>query len=136
MKKIATALCALMLAGCAATGDQFSGFARPQKGNGSVYVYRPDAFFGSARSFVIKADDEIIGILRNGGYLHKELPVGTHFITSTTELTRTEKINIQESQPTCISFSVGAGSIGPVPLLKPIDTETCLFEIKKTKLSN
>ena len=93
MKRTLITTSIIFLAGCAASGQPFSGFITPQKGNGSVYVYRPEAFVGGAVGFNIKADDEPIGILRNGGYLYKELPTGTHFLSATTELTRTQTLS-------------------------------------------
>ena len=127
---------ALMLAGCAATGDQFSEFNTPKKGNGDVYIYRPSQFLGGGVAFTINLNDQPLGVLRNGGYLHKELPTGVSFLSASSEVTRTQKVNINENEPSCVRFSVGVGFIAGRPVFEPVDLDTCKFEIKKTKLSN
>ena len=135
MKKILMAVGVLALAGCAASGSQFQGFEAPQKGYGEVYVYRPSAFVGGGALFIININNEPIGVLRNGGYLHKSAPVGTSFLSASTEVTRTQKISVSEKEPTCVRVKVGMGVFVGHPIFEPVDYETCQFEIKNTKAS-
>jgi hypothetical protein len=68
----------LGLAGCASLGDAYAPTPLRNTSLARVYVYRPSAFAGSARSPDIVMDGEDRGELPNGGYLVVELPAGDH----------------------------------------------------------
>lgn len=135
MKKAASVLLSFVLFGCAASGDNFSGFKKPQGDNGMVYVYRPHQFIGGGASFKVSIDDAVLGVLRNGGYLEKEIPAGVHFVTSNTEVSRVLKVDVPKSGFSCVKLEPAMGLLVARPIFSAVDNDTCAFEIKNTKKS-
>ena len=135
MKKAVLVLLSFVLFGCAASGDVFSGFKQPNGDNGMVYVYRPHQFVGGGVSFDVGVDDAPLGVLRNGGYLEKELPSGVHFVTANTEVSRVLKVDEPKAGFSCVKLEPAMGFLVARPSFSAVDNDTCAFEIKGTKKS-
>ncbi len=124
--------------GCGAKGKQFSGFKIPEKGKGMVYVYRPSSFVGGAVYYDVKNknnSDEVIGTLRNGGFISKEMTPGPKTLWAKTESTSTVPVIVKENEVVCVKGTVNMGFLVGRPQLDNIDNTTCQTEIKMTKES-
>ena len=75
---VAATAAAALLSGCAATGPQFSGVAKPVEDKGDVYLYRTSALFAVAQSFSVTLDGKDVGQLYNASYLQMRVSPGKH----------------------------------------------------------
>lgn len=68
--------------GCASTpkGEAFSNLVEPLIGQGLVYVYRPDEYYGKALSFKVVVDGKEKGDVGNGAYMVIPVEPGKHSI--------------------------------------------------------
>ena len=126
------------LTGCGAKGKQFSGFKTPEKGKGIVYVYRPSSFIGGGVYYEVKNknnNDEVIGTLRNGGFISKQMLPGQKVLWAKTESTTTVPVTVKANEIVCVKGPVGMGFLVGRPDLKNIDKQTCKLEIKETQES-
>ncbi len=124
--------------GCGAKGKQFSGFKTPEKGKGMVYVYRPSSFIGGGVYYDVKNqnnNDEVIGTLRNGGFISKEMTPGKKTLWAKTEATSTVPVEVKANEIVCVKGGVGFGFLAGRPDLKNVDKSTCELEIKDTQES-
>ncbi len=125
--------------GCGAKGKQFSGFKTPEKGKGMVYVYRPSSFVGSAIYYDIKNknnNDEVIGTLRNGGFISKQMLPGKKTLWAKTESEAMVEVVVKENEILCVKGGVNMGFLMGRPALKNVDKSTCEVEIKETNESS
>ncbi|MCD4757821.1 MAG: DUF2846 domain-containing protein [Arcobacteraceae bacterium] len=129
---------ALGFTGCGAKGKQFMGFKTPTEGKGMVYVYRPSSFIGGGVYYDVKNknnDDEVIGTLRNGGFISKEMTPGKKILWAKTEATSTVAVYVKENDIVCIQGTVNMGLLVGRPDLKNVDKAVCEIEIKDTQES-
>lgn len=81
LKLAATLLISVALAGCSASGRAFRpAHAVAPTGQGKIFVYRPDQFTGGGYTAKITLDGEVMGRLKNAGYLAASVPPGRHII--------------------------------------------------------
>jgi len=86
LKKIGTApvcmLIAGVLGGCATTptGEEFSKLVEPVNGQGLLYVYRSDEYYGKGLTFKILIDAKEKGDVGNGAYMIIPVEPGKHSI--------------------------------------------------------
>ncbi len=135
ISSILTLMSLIFLTGCGADGPPFSGFIKPEKGKGVLYVYRPSSFFGAGVSYDVKnkTDDNVVGYLRNGGFIKQQMNPGEKTIWAQPSLIKTtEKITIKEGEISCIKGEVGIGILIARPILNKIDLNKCKAEIKET----
>ena len=71
----------LVLSGCAATGERFSGLRPPSSGDAQIVLYRPDLFRAGGSSLKVYVDDRELGVLRNAGWLASRVDPGERSIT-------------------------------------------------------
>ena len=124
--------------GCGAKGKQFSGFKIPEKGKGMVYIYRPSSFIGGGVYYNVKNknnDDEIIGTLRNGGFISKEMTPGKKTFWAKTEATDTVPVEVKADEVICVKGGVEFGFLVGRPNLRNVAKSTCEVEIKDTQES-
>ncbi|MBX9901816.1 MAG: DUF2846 domain-containing protein [Burkholderiaceae bacterium] len=70
-----------ILSACAtAEGPQFSGVVKPVADKGDVYLYRTEAFTAGGDAFTVRLDNEKIGELANGSFIHLRLEPGKHVL--------------------------------------------------------
>lgn len=139
IKSLLLILPIIIFTGCGAKGKQFSGFSVPSKGKGMVYIYRPSSFLGAGVYYDVKNENnnnEIIGTLRNGGYISKELTPGQKVIWAKTESTSKVMVNVIENDFVCVKGSVGIGFVVGRPKLQNVDKSICEAEIKDTQESS
>lgn len=79
-------LMGVTLGGCAGmpNGPAFSSLQGPAPGLSRVYVYLDpsDNSFTGAEPFPIKLDGEPLGTVRRGGFAYRDVPPGSHVLTS------------------------------------------------------
>ncbi|MCW8821499.1 MAG: DUF2846 domain-containing protein [Sulfurovum sp.] len=130
---------AILLSGCSAKGPQFSEMQKVEKDKSLIYIYRPSSFVGGGVSYDVHAKksdgtDEIIGNLKNGGYLqYKTKPTEIEFWAKT-ESTSSVTLDVQANTMYCIKGEVGIGIIVGRPHLSIVDNALCTQEIKATAL--
>lgn len=70
-----------LLAGCAATGNEWQPATNMQPGHGMVYVYRPlGDFLGRGEAPYVQIGTGLPRQLRAGGYVAFEVPQGIHTV--------------------------------------------------------
>jgi hypothetical protein len=70
----------ILISGCAASGDRFSGLVAEQQDASTIYIYRPSKFFQGGTWPTVFIDGEERFTLKNNGYIHFSLPEGIHNI--------------------------------------------------------
>ena len=128
------AVCTLLSA-CSATGTLFSSLTPPAEGMGKIYVYRPSALKGAAIHYDIKANDNYIGHIRNGGYFDAELQPGNYNLTAQTEVERGISVPLQAGEIQCVKTSVGLGLLAGRPKFSLVPIEQSRNEITSTVYS-
>ena len=63
-----------------AAGPVFSGVVKPVSDKGDVYLYRTEAFTAGGDAFTVRLDNEKIGELTNGSFIHLRLEPGKHVL--------------------------------------------------------
>ena len=83
MRRIAvSAMLAVFLASCAADGPQYRPTAERKRGEGLVYVYRPEGkTIGRGENPYVEVAGKSLGWLKPGGYVSMSLPPGEHKVT-------------------------------------------------------
>jgi len=72
---------ALGMIGCSASGQAFhAGLMQTPAGESKIFVYRPDQFVGGGYTANIMLDGQLMGRLRNGGYISASVAPGRHTI--------------------------------------------------------
>ena len=135
MKLLPVSIIILMLSACGATGPQFAGFKQPSEGKSMIYVYRPQAFIGGGVHFKVAANDTVIGRLRNGGYLEKELPPGEYNIWAQTEAKRSTLIELKPNETQCVRAGVNLGMWVGRPYFDIVSLNECRQNIQGLKQS-
>ena len=121
-----------LLAACGATGTQFSGITPPSEGQGKIYVYRTASMKGAGIHYNVHANDNLIGHIRNGGYISAELPPGDYEIWAKTEAKRGVIIPLKADEIQCIKASVGFGALVGRPKFVSVPLEQCEVEFAST----
>lgn len=132
---------ALFLTGCGAKGEKFQGFKNPDNGKSLIYVYRPSSFFGGGVFYDIHTSnntnqDNIIGTLRNGGYVETEVEPGEVEVWGKTESKSSVTIDAKANNMYCVKGTVGIGLLVGRPHLSIVNNETCALEIQSTQKSH
>lgn len=83
------------LAGCTASGPAYNENIYIDTGNSIIYVYRESGFVGSGSCSDIFIDSKLIGCLRHGGFLKREVPAGNH--TVEVRYTKHSKVRLAQS---------------------------------------
>ena len=125
----------IAISGCSATGSKFVKPKAPTKNKGMLYVYRPSSLFGAGMYYDVRVDGKVIGTVRNGGYIAKELSLGKKTLSAKTEAVTSIPIIIRKNQTTCVKAGIGLGVLVGRATLKVLDNATCFKEIKGTKQS-
>jgi len=130
----------VLLSGCGAKGPQFSTFKKPTKDMGIVYIYRPSNMQGAVLSHTIKdkESDKLIGELKNGGYIYKEMKPGIKTIQhrSGSGVLAKNTIKISKNKIVCLKnyftmYNMYEGKF----FLEKVNDDICMHEIKDTKAS-
>lgn len=128
-----------LLLGCSSKGPKFSEMQKAETDKGLIYVYRPSSFVGGGVSYDIhvkKSDgtDEVLGNLKNGGYLQYKTKPDEIEIWAKTESTSSVTLDVQANKMYCIKGEVGVGLFVGRPHLSIVDNTLCTQEIKATAL--
>ncbi len=125
MKQIHIAI--LLLIACTVIGCQAKGrsFTEVRHGSGEavIYVYRHGEFQGSAVTFKIKVDDELVGKLKPNGYVYATVPPGRHLVSCKTEAESTVEINARPNGTYYIESETVMGFWMGRPKLFMVDPE-------------
>ncbi|QKF66660.1 DUF2846 domain-containing protein [Arcobacter venerupis] len=128
-----------MFTGCGAKGEKFGSFKLPSENKSMLYVYRPSSFIGGGVYYDIHTNnnkDEIIGTLRNGGFIEKEItPNENTEIWAKTESKASVSIDMKPNETYCVKGGVGVGFLVGRPNLEIVDKTLCEKEIVDTQKS-
>lgn len=78
--KIVTIFVVVLLSGCAAQGEKFSGFVEPNNNNAVIYLFRQSSFVGGAYCPNVNVNGQYYGCLKMDGYFRIEIPSGKNEI--------------------------------------------------------
>lgn len=128
MKTLAM-IVALLLTGCASVpsgtpqrDNQAKQFT-PEDGKGSLYIFRDEAFMGSAKTLTILINGMIIGATAAKTYFWLSLPPGKYTIQSLGEDVSTLKVDIEAKRNKFVWQEVRVGWMGPRSKLHLVDDE-------------
>ncbi len=126
--------------GCGAKGEKFGSFKLPSENKSMLYVYRPSSFVGAGISYDIHTNgnnkDEILGTLRNGGFIEKEIiPTERIEIWAKTESKASVSLDIKPNETYCVKGGVEMGLLVGRPNLGIIDKTLCEKEMIDTQRS-
>ena len=119
---------------CAARGPVFQKIETIPENISLVYIYRPEKFIGALVSYDIKAGDEYVVNLQNGGYfpyITKPRPVE---FWAETEAKSSVSLVIKPGREYYIRGTVVAGIFIGRPKLEVVSPENAKQEILKCKL--
>lgn len=138
---IATLGVTFTFTGCGAKGEKFGNFKLPSENKSMLYVYRPTSFVGGGVYYDIHVNDnnkdEIIGTLRNGGFIEKEMTSTENIeIWAKTESKASVSLDLKPNETYCIKGGVGIGFLVGRPNLEIVDKTLCEKEIIETQKSN
>ncbi len=127
--------------GCGAKGEKFGNFKLPSENKSILYVYRPSSFVGGGVYYDIHASynnkDEIIGTLRNGGFIEKEMtPTENIKIWAKTESKSSLSLDMKPNETYCIKSELKIGFLVGKPNLEIVDRALCEKEIVETQRSS
>ncbi|AGU53749.1 hypothetical protein VAPA_2c11950 [Variovorax paradoxus B4] len=156
-----TAIAALLLTACGATGPQFTSAEAPTGESSAIYIYRPSKFAAGGFSPLLVIDDKVIGKISSGSYARRNLDAGVHKIELRRPSeaygkfkTRSLEVTTKPGSTTYIRYHVehkgpgeDIGSVAmtagglPVPMFMPVidhmlvavDPHDGLTEIKETR---
>lgn len=138
---VATISATFVFTGCGAKGEKFGSFKTPSENNSMLYVYRPSSFVGGGVYYDIHTNDnskdEIIGTLRNGGFIEKEItPTENLEVWAKTEAKASVSLDIKPNETYCVKGGVGIGFLVGRPNLEIVDKTLCEKEIIDTQKSS
>lgn len=114
MKKIIlTALAALLIGGCGASGAQFALVEKPELSgdSGRIYFYRPGKFVGAAIQPAIMLNGKRIGKTQPGGFFFVDVPAGNYEVATTTEVEKKLTFRLRAGEMRYVRFKVGLGIV-------------------------
>lgn len=127
MKKILILLSFVILYSCAAGGSKFSeiNFEKPLD-SAEIYVFRLNKFVDGGSCYEAKIDDEVIGVLANGGFIRKVVKPGAHEVAI--PMINGERLNLAVSassgESIYIQFNVALNSANGIPQEQIISTKS------------
>lgn len=138
---VATIGATFVFTGCGAKGEKFGSFKLPTENKSMLYVYRPSSFVGGGVYYDINVNEnnknEIIGTLRNGGFIEKEItPTENLEVWAKTESKASVSLDIKPNETYCVKGGVGVGFLVGRPNLEIVDKGLCEKEIKDTQKSS
>lgn len=134
IKFLGVALCATVLAGCAATGAKFDEASKAmptlQAGSGRVFFLRSSSMMGAAIQPDIRLNGQVVGASKPGGYFYVDRPAGNYSAATQTETEKTLSFRLEAGETkyvrTTPAFGVMVGRIN-LDLEKP---EAAIAELK------
>lgn len=106
-------LAGLLLASCVATGPKYHMLEAqlpPLKpGDGRVYFYRAQRFFGAAVTANIQVNGEVVGRSTPGGFFFVDLPPGDYEVSTTTEVERHLTFTLRAGEVRYVRTTVSMG---------------------------
>jgi len=125
---------ATILSGCATTGAAFVPVEDVPEGQALVYVYRVPSFTGSAISYDVKVDGEIIGKMKNGAYFYTTVAPGSYVISAKTESEYTLNADFEAGETYYIRGGITVGLLVGRPKLELVFPATGEKEITDCKM--
>ena len=135
MKKIINCFILMsFLSGCGSLGKKFENTILPPKDEALIYYYRPSHFVGSAISYDVKENGEIITTLYNGGYYPHITKAGEKTSTAETEATEAIYFSAEKGKTYYVRGGVDMGAFVGRPSLKLIPPEQAQEEIQDCRI--
>lgn len=133
---VASISATFVFTGCGAKGEKFGNFKLPSENKSMLYVYRPSSFVGGGVYYDINKNNEVIGTLRNGGFIEKEVvPTENIEIWAKTESKASVSLDMKPNETYCVKGGVGVGFFVGRPNLEIVDKTLCEKEIIDTQRS-
>jgi hypothetical protein len=129
-------LSVLFIAGCAASGPMYPAEAGIAIESGNLVVFRPYRFLSGGVYPDVYMDDQKVGILRNGGYIRRDVGSGSHVLRIGK---KSETITISNNERFFFRYThkwALFGLLEFVPAtLNAVDEKSAIDELKETKQS-
>ncbi|WP_084679438.1 DUF2846 domain-containing protein [Curvibacter lanceolatus] len=126
--------------GCGAYGPAFSESKAPSPSLGAVYLYRLPAFAAGGLTPPILIDGVKVAVMKNGGYLRRELTPGHHTVVVQSAQPTGVDINIEPGKTLYFRYTMELRSSGlytvPGSVVRSLDNippEVALVELQETK---
>jgi Protein of unknown function (DUF2846) len=107
-----TALCVLILSGCATGGATFSdmsgGMPAPAPGMGRIIFYRTTVF-GAAVQPDVKLNGEVVGTAKPRGFFYADRPAGDYEVSTATETEKKLTFTLAENETRYVRLEIGFG---------------------------
>lgn len=98
----------MLLVSCGATGPSFQPVS-PPPGKGVVYIYRQSSFVGGGVFGTVRANNQPVTKIRNGGYFPYVGPPGNTRFSVTTEATNEATVTVDPGKSKYLKTTVGMG---------------------------
>jgi len=101
----------ILLQGCAsgpAYAEMASTIPQVPADKGRIYLYRPSAF-GAAIQPAVRLDGVEVGTAKSHGFIYVDAAPGSHFIETTTEVSRRLTFLLEKGQTRYVKLSVSMG---------------------------
>jgi hypothetical protein len=109
----------LLVSGCASVHRQAENvFPDPAPEQGLVYFLRERKFVGSAVTYDVRHNDEVIGALADGTYFFYFVDPGTQTFTASTEDSSSRTIDVEAGETYYIKGSLDTGFLVGQPALE------------------
>jgi hypothetical protein len=130
-------LAALILGGCATSGQKFSETATtaatgPAPDMGRIYFYRT-MLLGMAVQPEVKVNGEVVGRAVPNGFFYVDRKPGSYEITTTTEVERKLSLTLDKGQTRYVKLSLSIGFVVGHVYPELIDNDVATKEMASTR---
>ena len=130
-------LAALILGGCATSGQKFSETATtvsttPAPDMGRIYFYRT-MLLGMAVQPEVKVNGEVVGRAVPNGFFYVDRKPGAYEISTTTEVERTLSLTLDKGQTRYVKLSLSIGFVVGHVYPELIDNDVATKEMASTR---
>jgi len=130
-------LAALILGGCATSGQKFSETATtaatgPAPDMGRIYFYRT-MLLGMAVQPEVKVNGEVVGRAVPNGFFYVDRKPGSYEISTTTEVERTLSLTLDKGQTRYVKLSLSIGFVVGHVYPELIDNDIATKEMASTR---
>ena len=102
---------AMLLTSCGASGPAFKPVSPIPAGKGVVYVYRQSSIIGGGVFGTVKANNQPITKIKNGGYFPYIASPGNNHFSVSTETTNEANVMVEKGKEKYLKTTVGMGVV-------------------------
>ena len=130
--KLALALIAVSLSACATSGptyrDTLARYAPVREGEARLFLYRASSL-GMIFQPSVYLDGQKIGDAVPNSYFVRDIPIGAHHISVSTEVEKTYDFNAQSRSTTYVRLAPSIGFVAARIQLEPVSEQEAATEI-------